>query len=145
MFKPVCNLVGYQCQLARNRSAPNQWAQSAINVCMDTSNKCINAKSMGTISYQCPQGHTYKIDRCQTNCHTQLLMSTHTHTHKHATINGKPMDMILNLFIKTGNNYSLAVINRESLYELMYLRFICYKLKLIDVITIHTSLSISHD
>ena len=80
MFKPVCNLVGYQCQLARNRSAPNQWAQSAINVCMDTSNKCINAKSMGTISYQCPQGHTYKIGRCQTNCHTQLLMSTHTHT-----------------------------------------------------------------
>ena len=32
-----------------------------------------------------------------------------------------------------------------SLYQLMYLRFIYYKLKLIDVITISTSLSISHD
>ena len=27
----------------------------------------------------------------------------------------------------------------------MYLRFICYNIKLIDVITIPTSLSISHD
>ena len=34
---------------------------------------------------------------------------------------------------------------RNSLYQLMYLRFICYKLKLMDVITISTLLSISHN
>ena len=47
--------------------------------------------------------------------------------------------------IKTGNDYSVAVISTESLYQLKYLRFICYKLNLIDVITIPTLLSISHD
>ena len=48
--------------------------------------------------------------------------------------------MILNLSIKTKNDYCLIV---NSLYQLMYLRFICYKLKLMDVITTSTSLSIS--
>ena len=43
------------------------------------------------------------------------------HGHKHATINAKPMGMILSLFIKTGNDYSLAVISMESLYQLMYM------------------------
>ena len=38
-----------------------------------------------------------------------------------------------------------TVIKPEFLYQLMYLRFIYYKLKLIYVITISTSLSISHD
>jgi len=38
-----------------------------------------------------------------------------------------------------------TVIEARFLYQLMNLRFICYKLKLIDVITISTSLSISHD
>ena len=69
---------------------------------MDTSTLMINAKPMGAISYQYPPT-------------TQL-----------ATINSKPMDMIL------------TVISTESLYKLMYLRFICYKLKLIEVITIST-------
>ena len=44
-----------------------------------------------------------------------------------------------------GHDYYLSVISTESQYQLMYLRFICYKLKLIDIITIPTSLSISHD
>ena len=35
-----------------------------------------------------------------------------------------------------------TIIKAEVLYQLMYLRFICTKLKLIDVITIPTSLSI---
>ena len=52
---------------------------------------------------------------------------------KLVTINSKPIGMIL------------TVISTESLYKLMYLRFICYKLKLIEVITISTWLSISHD
>ena len=43
------------------------------------------------------------------------------------------------------NRHTLSVIKAESLYQLVYLRFICYKLKLIDVITIPTSLSISHN
>ena len=42
------------------------------------------------------------------------------------------------------NDYSLALNSTELLYQLMYFRFICYKLKLIDVNTFHTSLSISH-
>ena len=47
--------------------------------------------------------------------------------------------------LEQGHNYSLAVIKAESLYQLMYLRVICYKLKLVKVITIPTLLSISHD
>ena len=47
--------------------------------------------------------------------------------------------------IKTGNDYSVAVNCTESLFQLMYLRFIWQKLKLIDVIPIPTLLSISHD
>ena len=47
--------------------------------------------------------------------------------------------------LEQGHNYSLTVIKAESLYQLMYLRFICYKLKLIDLITISTSSSLSHD
>ena len=115
-----------------------------------------------------------RLNQCQTNGQDlsllssmrtcQLSVSTHTlasyqstpnqcawsvinilHGHKQTTINAKPMGTILNLFIKAGNNYSLAVISSESLYQLMFLRFICYKLKLIDIITIPTSLSILHD
>ena len=55
------------------------------------------------------------------------------------------MGMIPNLFIKTGNDYSLAVICTESIYQLVYFRLICHKLKLIDVITIPTLHPISHD
>ena len=44
--------------------------------------------------------------------------------------------------LEQGQDYSLAVIKAESLYQLVYLGFICYKLKLIDAITIPTSLSI---
>ena len=47
--------------------------------------------------------------------------------------------------LEQGHNYSLAVIKAESLYQLIYLNFICYKLKLIDVIKNPPSLSISHD
>ena len=47
--------------------------------------------------------------------------------------------------LEQGHDYSLIVIKGESLYQLMYLRFICYKLKLTDVITIPTSLSLSYD
>jgi len=46
------------------------------------------------------------------------------------------MGKILNLNIKTVNAYFFTVICTESLYQLLYLRFICDKLKLIDVITI---------
>jgi len=42
------------------------------------------------------------------------------------------MGKILNLNIKTVNDYFFTVICTESLYQLLYLRFICYKLKLID-------------
>ena len=47
--------------------------------------------------------------------------------------------------LEQGYDYSLAVFKAESLYQLVYLSFICYKKKLIEVITIPTSLSISHD
>ena len=69
------------------------------------------------------------------------------HGHKHVTINAKPMGKIL----KTGNDNFLAFIGMESLYQLMYYRFICCKLKLVvfttqrNVITIPMLLSISHD
>ena len=40
------------------------------------------------------------------------------------------------IHFEQGHNYSLAVIKAKSLYQLMYLWFICYNLKLIDLITI---------
>ena len=61
---------------ALNQSMPKQWALSAINVYTDTSTQSINAKSMGTISYQCLHGRNHVIDQCQTNGHNQLSMST---------------------------------------------------------------------
>ena len=59
---------------ALNRLMPNQWARSDINGYTDTSTKSINAKPMGTISYQCLQGHKHVINQCQTNWHDQLSM-----------------------------------------------------------------------
>ena len=61
------------------------------------------------------------------------------------SVDAKSMGTILNLFYETGNDNSFTVNNTETLYQLIYFRFICHKIKLIDVITIHTSLSISHD
>ena len=68
------------------------------------------------------QGHKHLIDQCQTNGHDLQLIC-----------------------LEQGYDYSLAVKKSESLYQLMYLRFISYKLKLIDVITLSTSLYLSHD
>ena len=61
---------------AFNRSMPNQWAQSAINIYMDISMQLSNAKPIDTISYQYLQGHKHVIDQNQTNGHNQLSMST---------------------------------------------------------------------
>jgi len=80
---------------------------------------------------------TQALDRSTPNQWARSAINV-LHGHKHATINAKPMSMILSLFIKTGNDNSLVVISMESLYQLMYLRFICYKLTLIDLITIPT-------
>jgi len=63
---------------ANNRSIPNRWARSAINVSKITSTQSISAKPMGTISYQCLHGHKHLIDRCQTNGHNQQSMSPGT-------------------------------------------------------------------
>ena len=58
-----------------------------------------------------------------------------------------PLDKFLNtplhnlhlLCLEQRHDYSLRVISTESLSQLVYLSFICYKIKLIDVITIPTS------
>ena len=125
---------------ALNWSMPNQWAWSKL-ICLD--------------NYQ---QSMVLIDQCQTIGHDlNLCVSTRTSyqpgmgtilwainvNRKLVTIDAKPMDTILNLFVNTRNDYALAVNSTESLYQLMYLS--CYKLKLIEVITIPTSVSISHD
>ena len=125
---------------ALNWSMPNQWAWSKL-ICLD--------------NYQ---QSMVLIDQCQTIGHDlNLCVSTRTSyqpgmgtilwainvNRKLVTIDAKPMDTILNLFVNTRNNYAFAVNSTESLYQLMYLS--CYKLKLIEVITISTSVSISHD
>ena len=95
------------------------------------------------VSYQCQPGHKLVTDQCQTNGRDQLLMSTWTQAHNYqCQTNGHNLQLI---HLEQGHNYSLAVIKSESLYQLVYLGFICYKLKLIDVVTILTSLSIPHD
>ena len=146
------NLVNYQRQtkgrdLISHRCLP------------DTNSKLINAKPIVAISYQCLHGHKHLIDNTKPmGVISFQCLHRHKHYkssdvkpmgmnsyqclngHKHAAINAKLVGTILNLFIKTGNDYSLAINSTESLYQLVYLRFICYKLKLIDVITIPMSL-----
>ena len=121
---------------------------------------------MVAISYQCIYGHKHLINQCQTNGPDHLSMSLQVHKnlinqgqtnesnqlsmslqrHKHlidqCQTNGHDLQLIC---LEQGYDYSLAVIKSESLYQLMYLRFISYKLKLIDVITLSTSLYLSHD
>ena len=62
-------------------------------------------------------------------------------------------NLLINVLYKTQSQFVCfnetiitlnTVIKAEFLYQLMYLRFKCYKLKLIDVITISTLLSLSH-
>ena len=52
------------------------------------------------------------------------------------------MDMILNLFIKTGNDYSLAVNNTESLLQLTLFLYVILELGLNSIITSYVLLDI---
>ena len=90
------------------------------------------------------QRHKHLIDQGQTNGGNQLSMSLQGHKHliDQCQTNGHDHQLIC---LEQGYDYSLAVKKSESLYQLMYLRFISYKLKLIDVITLSTSLYLSHD
>ena len=56
--------------------------------------------------------------------------------------NAKSMDMILNLFIKTGNDYSLAVNNTESLLQLTLFLHVMLELGLNSIITSYVLLDI---
>ena len=133
---------------ALNRSMPNQWARSQL----------VYFNEDQTTLMQCKQRHKVLIDQCQINGHDlNLCVPTRTSyqpgmgtilwainvNRKRVTTDAKPMNTIVNLFVNTRNDYALAVNSTESLYQLMYLS--CYKLKLIEVITIPTSVSISHD
>ena len=57
------------------------------------------------------------------------------HGHKYATINAKSIGIIPTLFIKTRNDYSLAVICTESLYQLALFLHVRLELGLSNVIT----------
>ena len=115
---------------------PNQWAQSQLE-CFNEDQLTMSTGTQSLI-YQCQtNGHDlvsyrYKSEarnyQCQTNGHDlfSLYVSTRTsyqcqQEHKLLSINAKPMGTILNLFVKTRNDYSLAVNSMEYLYQLMYL------------------------
>ena len=100
-----------------NRSMPNQWARSQFVYFNE--DQLSNRYGHNLVSYQC-QSEACNY-RCQTNGHNSQLVNS----------------------LNTRNDYALAVNSTQSLYQLMYLS--CYKLKLIDLITIPTSVSISHD
>ena len=128
-------------------SMPNQWARShrlqcqhghkhanyqyqtnghdliGFNVNMDTSTQTINTKPMGTIS--------------QANS----MSTRHQHTNQQYQTNKYNL---ISCSFRRGTNHSLPVIKAEY-FQLMFLGFICYKLKLIDIITSSTFLSISYD
>ena len=74
---------------ALNRSLPNQWAHSTINVYMDTSTKSINAKPMGAISYQCLLRDT-SIKSINAKPMGSISYQ-YQHGHKHMIINAKPI------------------------------------------------------
>ena len=77
--------------------------------------------------YQCQKWQELLID--------QFLNQDTIHGHKHAFINAKSIGMILTLFIKTRNDYSLAVICTESLYQLALFLHVRLELGLSNVIT----------
>ena len=79
---------------ALNRSIPQKWALSAINVYTDTINQpqSINPKPKGAISHQClfMDTSTWSFNgKCMGTISYQCLLG-----HKHATINAKPMGVI---------------------------------------------------
>ena len=114
------------------RSMPNQWAQSAINVYMDATMLSINAKPMGTISYQCLQGHKHLIDHCQTNGHNQLSCQRP----QAGNFQCQTIENNLQLFrLEQGHEYSLAAIKAESLYQLSIFLAVSLKLGFNSVIT----------
>ena len=85
---------------AFRRSLPNQWAQSQLEF--------FNADQLSMST------GTQALDLSMPNQWARspkLLMSTE---HLVVTINAKPMGTILNLFVKTRNDYSLAVNSMES-------------------------------
>ena len=116
---------------------------------------------MGTISYQClSKEHKHLIDQRQTNGRNQQSISLYRHKHLIDQTQTNGRDLISYQSQLKACNYQWQITgqdpqpqNREQLlsrsmkflYQLIYLRFICYNLKLIDIITIPTSLSISHD
>ena len=137
-----------------NRSMPNQWALSAINVYMDATMLSINAKPMGTISYQCLHGCNHVIDQCQTNGHNQLSMSTGTQALNRSLPNQWARSAInvnmdtsrqfsmpnhweqsSTLSLEQGHEYSLAAIKAESLYQLSIFLAVSLKLGCNSVIT----------
>ena len=142
---------------------PNQWAWSAINVSLGT--QALNRhQTNGHIELSMFNGHKNVLDQCQTNGFDQLSMSLWTQALIPSMLNQWDQSVIninmdtstwlsmpnqfshnLQLITQQGHYYSLAVIEVESLYQLIYLRLIWHKLKFKDIITIPLSLFISHD
>ena len=126
------------------RSMSNHWPQFMNYQCqLDTSSYYINAKPMGAILSAINANRTLAHILSMPNQWAQsrqLSMSTRTLAINRSMQIQRAGSQLLcfNENQITLNN----VIKMESLYQLLYLRF---KLKLIDVITISTSLSISHD
>jgi len=88
----------------------------------------IDAKSMSTIGnlFIKTGNHTDTISWSINATTTGHDLVSYRNQLKLATINAKSKGTILNLFIKTGNDNSLAVNSTEFLYQLMYLKFMCY-------------------
>ena len=105
-------------------SMPNQWARS-LQLLMSARTLACNYQCQTNehdlVSYQCQHGHKHLIDQCQTSGHDQLLMSTQTQP-LNWTMPNKWLRSAT-WFLKTRNNYSLAVNSTESLYLLTIFGF----------------------
>ena len=77
-------------------------------------NKYLSRYNSDSLDYQ------WEPPRIQSRDLTTPLPLTIDINWKLATINVKPMGMVLKLFIKTGNGYSVPVNSSEFLYQLMY-------------------------
>ena len=112
MSKQTHRLFIDQCQTNEHSLVSYRYQSEACNDQCQINGHDLSSYVSTRISYQCQQGHKLLIYQCQTNGHD--LVSYQYRSETIVTFKAKPMDMLLNLHITTGNDYSLVLNSTES-------------------------------